>query len=77
MRVAVGPLVRDDLKALALADADLPWTIALNQLDDATPMPPAIYTFPLTVESDGRTLAQRAHAPSVRARSTSSKATRR
>jgi len=62
VRVAVGPLVRDDLKTLALANADLPWTLALNQLDDGTPLPAAIYTFPLTVESDGRTLARRALA---------------
>jgi uncharacterized protein len=62
VRVAVGPLVRDDLKTLALANADLPWTLALNQLDDGTPLPAAVYTFPLTVESDGRTLARRALA---------------
>ena len=66
VRVAVGPLVRDDLRALALANADLPWTLALNQLDDGTPLPPAIYTFPLTVESDGRTLARRALANGLR-----------
>jgi outer membrane PBP1 activator LpoA protein len=62
VRVAVGPLVRDDMKTLALANTDLPWTLALNQLDDATKLPPAIYSFPLTVESDGRTLARRAQA---------------
>lgn len=62
VRVAVGPLVRDDLKTLALANADLPWTLALNQLDDGTKLPRAIFTFPLTVESDGRTLARRAQA---------------
>jgi outer membrane PBP1 activator LpoA protein len=62
VRVAVGPLVRDDLRALATANVLLPWTLALNQLDDATPLPPAIYTFPLSVESDGRLLAQRAKA---------------
>ena len=62
VRVAVGPLVRDDLKQLAVADADLPWTLALNQLDDGTRLPAAIYSFPLTVESDGRTLARRALA---------------
>jgi uncharacterized protein len=66
VRVAVGPLVRDDLKTIALADADLPWTLALNQLEDATKLPAAIYSFPLTVESDGRTLARRAHATGFR-----------
>jgi outer membrane PBP1 activator LpoA protein len=62
VRVAVGPLVRDDLKALVAADAELPWTLALNQLDGGTRLPPAIFTFPLTVESDGRVLARRAQA---------------
>ncbi|HLX30606.1 MAG TPA: penicillin-binding protein activator [Casimicrobiaceae bacterium] len=66
VRVAVGPLVRDDLRTLALANADLPWTLALNQLDESTPLPPAIYAFPLTVESDGRTLARRALANGLR-----------
>ncbi|HEX6793758.1 MAG TPA: penicillin-binding protein activator [Casimicrobiaceae bacterium] len=61
VQVAVGPLVRDDLKALATAGVDLPWTLALNQLDDGTRLPAAIYSFPLSVESDGRTLARRAH----------------
>jgi hypothetical protein len=65
VRVAVGPLVRDDLKTLALANADLPWTLALNQLDDGTKLPTAIYAFPLTVESDGRTLARRARKVGV------------
>lgn len=62
VRVAVGPLVRDDLRTLALANADLPWTLALNQLDDGAKLPAAIYSFPLTVESDGRTLSRRAQA---------------
>ena len=66
VRVAVGPLVRDDLKQLAVANADLPWTLALNQLDDGTRLPAAIYSFPLTVESDGRTLARRALAAGAR-----------
>ena len=60
VRVAVGPLVRDDLRKLATANADLPWTLALNQLDDGTRVPAAIYSFALSVESDGRLLAQRA-----------------
>ena len=66
VRVAVGPLVRDDMRTLALANADLPWTLALNQLDDGTSLPPAIYSFPLTVESDGRTLARRAQESGAR-----------
>lgn len=60
VRVAVGPLVRDDLKTLAISGARLPWTLALNQLEDASPLPRAIYTFPLSVDSDGRMIAKRA-----------------
>lgn len=58
-RVIVGPLVRDDLKALVASGRDLPVTIALNQLDDATPLPPRVYTFALAIESDARTIARR------------------
>ncbi|MHB8495972.1 MAG: penicillin-binding protein activator [Casimicrobiaceae bacterium] len=60
VRVAVGPLVRDDLKTLAISGARLPWTLALNQLEDATPLPRPIYTFPLSVDSDARMIAKRA-----------------
>lgn len=58
-RVAVGPLVRDDLRALAAADPALPVTIALNQLDDTSALPPRMYTFALAIESDARTIARR------------------
>ena len=58
-RVVVGPLVRDDLKALAAADRELPLTIALNQLDEASSLPPRVYTFALAIESDARTIARR------------------
>lgn len=58
--VIVGPLVRDHLKALAMADVSLPPTIALNQLDDGTSLPPLIYTLALAVESDARVIARRA-----------------
>ena len=64
--VAVGPLVRDDLKTLAISGAKLPWTLALNQLDDGTPLPNAVFSFALTVESDARMLAQRALASGLR-----------
>ena len=66
VRVAVGPLVRDDLATLAMSGAKLPWTVALNQLDGEARLPGAIFTFPLTVESDGRMLAQRALATGAR-----------
>jgi len=64
--IAVGPLVRDDLKTLAISGARLPWTLALNQLDDGTPLPSAIFSFPLSVESDGRMLARRALSSGAR-----------
>lgn len=66
VRIAVGPLVRDDLQTLAISSAKLPWTLALNQLDDGTRLPGAIFTFPLTVESDGRMLARSAIASGAR-----------
>jgi outer membrane PBP1 activator LpoA protein len=59
-RVIVGPLVRDHLKQLAMANIPLPPTIALNQLDDGTPLPPLIYTLALAIESDARVVARRA-----------------
>ncbi len=59
-RVIVGPLVRDDLKAVAAAGLDLPPTIALNQLDDGAPLPEAMYALSLTLDSDARQLARRA-----------------
>ncbi len=59
-KVIVGPLVRDHLKLLATSDLTLPPTIALNQLDDGTPLPPLIYTLALAIESDARVVARRA-----------------
>lgn len=58
-RVVVGPLVRDDLRAVASSDQPLPVTIALNQLDDAAALPPRVYTFALAIESDARAIAKR------------------
>lgn len=60
-RVIVGPLVRDHLKALAASGLALPPTIALNQLDDGTAMPPLVYTLALAIESDARVVAHRVH----------------
>jgi outer membrane PBP1 activator LpoA protein len=67
VRVIVGPLLRDDLKTLALADPEIPWTIALNQLDDRAPMPSAVYSFALTIEADAHLLARRARYDGVHA----------
>jgi len=66
VRVVVGPLLRDDLKTLAIADPEIPWTIALNQLDERSALPPAIYSFALTIESDARVLARLAQFEGVR-----------
>lgn len=59
-QVIVGPLLRDDVKAVAAARLDLPPTLALNQLDDGTALPPGMYALSLTVEGDARQLAHRA-----------------
>src|SRR5262249_40437978 len=67
VRVVVGPLLRDDLKTLAVADPEVPWTIALNQLDDKAPLSPEIFSFALTIEADARLLARRAQFDGVRA----------
>ena len=66
VRVAVGPLVRSDLDTLAASGATLPWTLALNQREDGATLPQAIFTFPLSVDSDARLLARRARADGVR-----------
>jgi outer membrane PBP1 activator LpoA protein len=57
-KVIVGPLVRDDLRTIAQADIELPWTLALNQSED-TGSQIRLYTFSLAVESDARTIAHR------------------
>lgn len=64
-RVVVGPLVRDDLKVLAELGLDMPYTIALNQLEDGAPLPPRVYSFPLAIESDARLIARRMRADGV------------
>jgi hypothetical protein len=67
VRVIVGPLVRDDLKTLAIAGGDWPTTVALNQLDDGSPLPANTWSLALTVESDARVLARRAFRDGVKA----------
>jgi outer membrane PBP1 activator LpoA protein len=57
-KVIVGPLVRDDLRTIAQADIELPWTLALNQSED-TSSQIRLFTFSLAVESDARTIAHR------------------
>jgi uncharacterized protein len=58
-RLIVGPLLRDDLRTVAMARLDLPWMIALNQLDDDMPLPARTYTLALAIENDGLQLARR------------------
>lgn len=58
-KVIIGPLVRDDLKVVAAMALELPYTIALNQFDEAAGPPPTLYTFPLSIESDARLIARR------------------
>ena len=65
-RVVVGPLVRDDLKALVVAGGELPWTIALNQLDEGGALPAHVYTLALAVDSEGVQLARSAQADGAR-----------
>jgi outer membrane PBP1 activator LpoA protein len=57
-RVIVGPLVRDDLKIVAAMALELPFTIALNQFDEAAGPPPTLYTFALSIDSDARLIAR-------------------
>jgi outer membrane PBP1 activator LpoA protein len=65
-RLIVGPLVRDDLRTVATSRIDLPWMIALNQLDDGTPLPAHVYTLALSIEGDALQLARRARDDGAR-----------
>ncbi len=59
--VVVGPLVRDDLKAVVAMTGERPWTIALNQLEEGSP-PERMYALTLAIDGDARQLARAAHA---------------
>jgi hypothetical protein len=59
-RIIVGPLVRDDVKAVADTALDLPPTLALNQLDEDATLPDRMYTLTLTIDGEARQLARRA-----------------
>jgi uncharacterized protein len=67
VRVIVGPLVRDDLKTIAIAGGQWPNTLALNQLDDGSPLPANTWSLALSVESDARVLARAAMRDGVKA----------
>lgn len=64
--VIVGPLVRDDVKAVAQLALDLPFTVALNQLEEGIASPPQLYTFSLGVEADARLIARRLRTDAAR-----------
>jgi outer membrane PBP1 activator LpoA protein len=61
-RVIVGPLVRDDVRAIAGVGRDVPWIIALNQLDEGNPLPVRVYTLALAIDGEARQLARRARS---------------
>lgn len=61
-RIVVGPLLRDDVKAVAAMTGERPWTIALNQLEEGVPLPERMYALALAIDSDARQLARAAHA---------------
>lgn len=65
-KVIAGPLLRDDLKALASVKDPLPWVIALNQLEDDALLPEHVYTLALSVEGEARQIARTMQAEGVR-----------
>ncbi len=60
--VIVGPLLRDDVKALSTSGLRLPPTVALNAVDETVPLPATMYTLALSVEGEARQIARRVHA---------------
>jgi len=64
--VIVGPLLRDDVKALSAFSQPLPWTIALNQPEDDVSLPDHVYTLALLVEGEARQIARTIQAQGVR-----------
>src|SRR3569623_1358456 len=63
----IGPLARDDQTTLAIAGGEWPNTVALNQLDDGSPLPPNTWSLALSGESDARVLARAAMRDGVKA----------
>src|SRR5258705_494647 len=56
-RVIVGPLVRDDVKAIAdFSGNDAPWIIALNQIEEGVPVSDRVYTLALVIDGEARQL---------------------
>ncbi len=65
-KVIVGPLARDDVNVVAQLAAELPPTIALNQLEEGVAAPRNLHAFALSAESDARLVARRMRAEGVR-----------
>jgi len=64
--LVVGPLTRDDLKTVLALAPSRPRMLALNQLDDGSPLPADTYGLTLSIESDAALLAQRAREDGMR-----------
>jgi outer membrane PBP1 activator LpoA protein len=64
--VMVGPLTRAGVTALATAGHITVVTLALNVSDGDAPLPPHLYTFGLSAESEARTVARTAFAQGLR-----------
>jgi len=64
--VMVGPLTRSGVTALATAGHITVVTLALNVADGDSPLPPRLYTFGLSAESEARTVARTAFARGLR-----------
>jgi outer membrane PBP1 activator LpoA protein len=64
--VIVGPLTRSGVTALATAGNITVVTLALNVADGDSPLPPRLYTFGLSAESEARTVARTAFGRGLR-----------
>ena len=65
--LAVGPLTRDDLKTVLAMSPLRPRMLALNQIDEETPLPAGVFALTLAVEQDAALLMRAARADGVRA----------
>lgn len=61
LQVVIGPLTRSAVTAAARQGAQPLPTLALNVLDDLTPLPKNLFTFSLAIESEAKQLAQLAY----------------
>src|SRR5690349_3372653 len=64
--VMIGPLTRSGVTALAASGHVRVVTLALNVADGDPPMPPRLYTFGLSVETEARAVARSAFARGLR-----------